>query len=103
MSLSENGSQGKQEKAHAKGNLAVAPIHRWSGWGLRLFSGENFAQNGKKRRGLTPRALPYSLFSQRTVTRYCPPLVQVKRVRGQSPAVISWMSVGWRVSVSATA
>ena len=32
-----------REKAHAEGNLAVAPIHRWSGWGLRLFSG-NFRQ-----------------------------------------------------------
>lgn len=43
VALSGGRPHRKQEKAHAEGNLAVAPIHRWSGWGLRLFSG-NFRQ-----------------------------------------------------------
>ena len=39
---------------------------------------------------------------QRTVTRFAPPMVQVKRVRSQPLLSISSMAVGARVSVATT-
>ena len=40
--------------------------------------------------------------TQRTVTRYCPPRVQVNSVRSQSPEIISRTSVGLSCSSSET-
>ena len=55
--------------------------------------------------GMIRAALSYvdsSANSQRTVTRLPPPMVQVNRVRSQSPLVISSIAVGIKVSSSTT-
>lgn len=55
--------------------------------------------------GMIRAALSYvdsSANSQRTVTRFPPPMVQVNRVRSQSPLVISSIAVGIKVSSSTT-
>ena len=55
--------------------------------------------------GMIRAALSYvdsSANLQRTVTRLLPPMVQVNRVRSQSPLVISSIAVGIKVSSSTT-